>query len=217
MAVLADAASDRTRVPGTGERSKDVWAFVLMALTVVVFAGIATITVKKVSTFKSEDIISLVAALLTALISVVVATYGYLDRKAAAAERGEQRYEDIVLKSLEYFTGGTQRRSVGVAVVEGAWNNAPNLRPIFVSLLASQAIYLLDESKQEDAAHEQQNLSQIMDLLVRFERAGELSHSNQVGLASALHRKVPDVVSKRGVTVSAGDLDAWKGAFPKRT
>ncbi|MCW2849738.1 MAG: hypothetical protein JWR90_3712 [Marmoricola sp.] len=215
MALPADTASWRRRLLSAGETSKDIWPFALMTLTLVIFAGIATISVVRVSTFESGDIISLVAALLTALISVVIATYGYLDRKAAAAERGEQRYEDIVLRSLEYFTGGTQRRSVGVAVVEGAWDNAPNLRPIFVPLLVNQAIYLLEESKQKDAAHEQQNLSQIMKLLIRFKQADELSPSNYQGLAEALQRRTAEKVNDKGVTLSAENLRTWKFVFPE--
>src|SRR5262245_60379995 len=118
MVLMTNITSRDTRLLSVGDNSKDIGAFVLMTLTMVGFAGIAAITIMKMSAFESGDVISLVAALLTALISVVVATYGYLDRKAASSERGEQRYEDIVLRSLEYFTGGTQRRSVGIAVVE---------------------------------------------------------------------------------------------------
>ena len=49
-------------------------------------------------------------------------------------------------------------------MLQGAWSKAPHLRSIFVPLLVNQALYLLEESEQEEARHERENLDRIMEL-----------------------------------------------------
>jgi hypothetical protein len=55
---------------------------------------------------------SLVAALGGWMVAGILAITNYLEH------RGEQR-QKVLLQALEYLTGGSQKRSVGIALIEG--------------------------------------------------------------------------------------------------
>jgi hypothetical protein len=78
----------------------------------------------------------------------------------------QARLQAHVLDSLKWFEGKTQKRSIGIAVVEGNWDRFPDLRAMWVPILTNQAEYLLAESGQDDAIHERENLIRIMRLLL---------------------------------------------------
>jgi hypothetical protein len=80
-------------------------------------------------------------------------------------ERRATRKEDQLFKALSWFEGKTQKRSIGIAVVEGLWQELPYYRKILISLLANQAIYLLAVSDSA-TAHERINLERIMRLVL---------------------------------------------------
>ena len=95
-----------------------------------------------------------------------------------------------VLDSLRWFEGKTQRRSIGISVIEGNWARFPDLQGTWTAVLANQAVYLLSESGQDDAWHERANLQRIMRLLCRPEV--QLSDDQRDSLMDAIDRAQPE-------------------------
>ncbi len=124
------------------------------------------------------------------------------------------RYEEVVLKSLEYFTGHSQRRNVGIAVVEGAWNEASHLRPVFVPLLVNQAVYLLEESGRGEARHELENLERIMSLVIDSVRQNDLPVATYEPLVRSIERRRARTQPGPGVSVERSKLSLWQKALP---
>jgi hypothetical protein len=58
-------------------------------------------------------------------------------------ERQIQREENLLAQTLSYFEGKTQRRSIGISMVEGVWAPKKKRMNILVPVLLNQAIYLL--------------------------------------------------------------------------
>ncbi|MDJ0730389.1 MAG: hypothetical protein QNJ33_10405 [Crocosphaera sp.] len=76
-----------------------------------------------------------------------------------------------LIESLTWFEGRTQKRNVGIAIVESEWEitekkDFKEFKKIWTSLLVNQAIYLLTNEKDEIAFHEEQNLCRMIDILV---------------------------------------------------
>jgi len=67
---------------------------------------------------------------------------------------------------LHWFEGDTQKRSLGIAVIEANWNSAKSLHRTWTAVLTNQALYLLSQSGQGEAVHEIANLKRIMNLLL---------------------------------------------------
>ena len=197
-------------------------AYAAMALSVLVFTVIAYLVVTRTDHLGADAAVGLVAALVPGVISVVVAGFGHLNQLRAAAEREHARESDLeerrdarlnelVVKSLEYFTGKTQRRSVGIAIVEGAWEEAPDLHRVFVPLLVNQAVYLLNESGQTHSTHETDNLKRIMALLTRDEVVRGYAATTMQPVREALERRRASQTGNRtkGVTVPGEDVAGW--------
>lgn len=80
-------------------------------------------------------------------------------------ERREAREEDTLREALNYFTGGTQKRSIGIAFIEGRFRNDPRFQDIWIPVISNQFVYLLIETDSEDEAHEIRNLVRVYRLL----------------------------------------------------
>jgi hypothetical protein len=176
---------------------------------------------------ESKDVVvGLGAALASALVTVVLAVLGSQERRqesiqrTAAAEREEReraclRHEQRAFGALEYFTGDTQRRNVGIAIIEGSWRDVPEMRRVFVPLLANQASYLVEKSKQKDAVHEIDNCRRIVGLLIAWEP--ELSSGPESvyyeQLCAVIRRRLDSpsgvAADDRGVDVGREQLDDW--------
>jgi hypothetical protein len=85
-----------------------------------------------------------------------------------------QKAHELFLTSLEHLGGGSQERSLGISALEFYWNDYKNERKLIIPILVGAAIYLLTESKQEDAEHERYNLKRIMHLLLERYRTNSL-------------------------------------------
>jgi hypothetical protein len=220
--VIAPVSEPAQRPTGNNLRDAAVPLFgAAVAAAFIILAGTA---IARVDSFSSELAIGLVAAVVPGVISVVVAVIGHLDRRQAAAERESLRrredqereslrYEQIIPSSLDYFTGKTQRRNVGIAVLQGAWSKAPHLRSIFVPLLVNQALYLLEESEQEEARHERENLDRIMELVISSRSLDVASADTYQRLHDSLARRLNGTTGRKGVAVEADTLRAWLDAL----
>lgn len=191
--------------------------YTLIGLTVAGVVAVTLVVVGNVGDLGSDAVVGLVSAFVTGGVSVVVTSIGHLNQLRAADEREAARYEENVIRALDYFTHGSQRRNVGISVVEGAWDRALQLRPVLVPLLLNQGVYLLDESEQTHSRHEAQNLVRIMALAVAAARGNEFDKATFEPLVDSLQRRraVTSASRDRGVDVSPGDLERWLKALPE--
>ena len=125
------------------------------------------------------------------------------ERQVARETAERERFLSHVLESLRWFEGKTQRRSIGISVVEGNWSRFPELQSTWIAVLANQAVYLLAKSSEDDAQHEVANLYRIMGLLSRVEVA--FSQVQRESLSAALQKNAKGQ-GLRGVT----DIDRAK-------
>jgi len=93
---------------------------------------------------------SLIGGIIGFGVAAMTLVLGYRERK-------QSRRDDNIFRALAFFDGKTQRRNVGISVVEGYWNTTPDLQRILVPLLVNQAIYLVSQSEQSDVEHELNN------------------------------------------------------------
>ena len=108
------------------------------------------------------------------------------ERQLARESAERDKFLSHVLDSLRWFEGKTQRRSIGIGVVEGNWSRFPELQGTWTSVLTNQAVYLLSESNEADAQHEVANLHRIMGLLSRVEV--DFSQVQRESLVAALRK-----------------------------
>jgi hypothetical protein len=94
--------------------------------------------------------------LVAALSGFGIAAYT-ASRTADANQRA--RLETHLYDSLKWFEGGTQKRSIGLSVVEGNWSS-DSMHNTWRGVLVNQATYLLSVS-DSDTDHERQNLERI--------------------------------------------------------
>jgi hypothetical protein len=147
----------KPQVAERGRKSTVPW------LAGAAIAAFAVLLVALIRVRVSYEVLAGVAAACVAgMVSIVLAVINQQDRQRErderqkiqdreAAERINTRQEENVLRALEYFTGQTQRRNVGIAIVEGYWHTTPHLRGILVPLLVNQAVYLLEQSKKQES------------------------------------------------------------------
>jgi hypothetical protein len=209
--------------PRSGRPSRPVLGAIVAAL----LAAAIILAVAVALRGQSKDIVvGLGAALASALVTIVLAVLGYQERQqeainrteAAVREEGERariRHEQRAFGALEYFTGRTQRRNVGIAIIEGSWRDVPEMRRMFIPLLANQASYLLEKSDEHGAVHEVDNCRRIIGLLIAWEP--EFS----AGPESVYYQQLRTVIRRRlasptrtgvdgsGVDVDPGELRAW--------
>jgi hypothetical protein len=204
---------------GRGLRSSIFW------LAVGTLAAIIGLAVAVSQSGVADTVVAGVgAAAVTGAVSIVLAIVGLQDRQREADERRELqhqaeekqerfRQEEHVLRALDYFTGHTQRRNVGIAIVEGYWSTTPSLQSALVPLLVNQAIYLLEESGQDDAPHEADNCRRIMNLILRPDSVDPSLVNYYRELREAVNRKSEPKVGgpgRRGVSIDGKTLTDWK-------
>lgn len=95
----------------------------------------------------------------SASVAIVLAIVG-------AYERYRLEKQNTLIRALEYLTGGSQKRSVGIALIEGLWHKEHPYYRAILPALTNQAVYLLLVTKSK-GPHQSQNFSRIMNLLLR--------------------------------------------------
>jgi hypothetical protein len=158
----------------------------------------------------SDEVAAAIIGLGGALIGGVL-TGGVSLWQAARAERARQetRRREHLIGAFQYFDGKTQRRNIGVSIVEAYWAEMPTLRAMFVPLLAGQAVYLLTQSEQpDDAELEYVNLDRMMHMLGDMRSRSEFADQYHK-LDSILKRKAERGYS-RGLTLDEDQLQRYQ-------
>jgi hypothetical protein len=126
----------------------------------------------------------------------------------AYRERRQQREEDLLAKTLSYFEGNTQRRSIGISMVEGIWARKGKHMDVLVPVMLNQAIYLLLSSDPTDGVHEERNLVRLYFLLKRCIPKTSDPGDYYPEILNALLRKDPEE-KRNGIPLSGPTLRLW--------
>jgi hypothetical protein len=132
------------------------------------------------------------AALLGAAIGGSAAIIGSLVA-ALVTQRETQRSR--AQAALDWMTGDTQRRNVGIAAIEASWKGRwrnRRFRRLATLVLCGTALYLFSWSNQKDAAHEISNLDRIMVLLLKNSEARRFPIAYREVLRSIMVNKTID-------------------------
>ncbi|MDO8578465.1 MAG: hypothetical protein Q7R50_04725 [Dehalococcoidales bacterium] len=127
-------------------------------------------------------------------------------------ERARQREEDLLVNTLSYFEGKSQKRSIGISLVEGIWTRKMERMDVLVPVLLNQTIYLLLSSSSVDAAHEERNLVRLLYLLKRCIPHTSNPNEYYPEILNALIRKDPEE-NEKGIPLSRPTLRYWFADF----
>jgi hypothetical protein len=106
-----------------------------------------------------------ISGVTVAMIAAVAAIFSALFSAIFNYFLEQQRKEDELLETtLSYFDGKIQRRSIGIALVEGIWETKKKKLDVIVPVLVNQIYYLLLTSKSRNKAHEKNNLDRLIVL-----------------------------------------------------
>jgi hypothetical protein len=139
------------------------------------------------------------------------------DRESERMAAQNQAERARLLAALEWFSGKTQRRAIGLAIVEANWDAWKDLQPTWVAVLVKQAVYLLTTSKSAESRHERANLDRIVRLLK--DAGSQLDPNQRLALGAAFAEALDsspgpeDCRSTIGVHVDCATLREWDSAF----
>jgi len=147
--------------------------------------------------------------------TIISALLGFLGGLIVARYTFRQKADELFLSGLQYLGGGSQVRNLGIAALDLAWESKRH-RKYITPLLVGSAIYLLLESKQDDAAHEVHNLRRLVKLLIAAKDSGNLRTEDEQTLLQAMDTKLSVGADKHpGLVLAASDLQAWQSQLGK--
>jgi hypothetical protein len=130
----------------------------------------------------------------------------------AANRKAEQRKQQLeqLFQALHWFEGGTQERSIGIAIIEANQEKfRGEMSGIWASVLVSQAKHILSKSDPKSET-EDTNLRRIMRLL----QSHELTRDQRHDLCSALGLAFIELSAGRpGLVISGRQRDEWLSKF----
>jgi hypothetical protein len=142
--------------------------------------------------------------------TIIAALIGFIGGLVAARYTFRQKADELFLSGLQYLSGGSQNRNLGIAALGLAWESRRHRKHI-APLLVGSVIYLLLESKQDDAAHEIHNLWRLCELLLAAKNSGDLRLEDQESLFRAIDKKLQSGASNRpGLVLDATQLASWR-------
>ena len=157
----------------------------------------------------SPTSVSLIVAVSSSAVAIVLAI-------ANVYERYIRERQQTLIRALEYLTGGSQKRSVGIALIEGLWyRKYPYYRAI-IPALTNQAVYLLLETGSK-GRHQLHTWLRIMDLILRV-TAKQSLHSFYKELVEALESRAETVSAEAsGLDISPQTARLWADKVRKHT
>ncbi len=149
----------------------------------------------------SSTSVSVIVAISSSAVAIVLAV-------ANVYERYWRERQQTLIHALEYLTGGSQKRSIGIAPIEGLWYKGhPNHRAI-IPALTNQAVYLLLETDSK-GRHQFHNWLRIMDLILRVP-ADQSFHNFYIELIEALDaRSEANGDAPTGINISPPTARLW--------
>jgi hypothetical protein len=91
-------------------------------------------------------------------------------------QQRRQAFDDQMLRAFDLMTGGSQKRSAGIAILEGRVSllqrddsRSNDWRLAAIGHLRNQIVYLRDVSDHRDRADEVQNLERLEELLSKLD------------------------------------------------
>jgi hypothetical protein len=156
---------------------------------------------------------------LSAIPAIASATIIGLGSLAVAAYTQRQTYrqkaDENFFHALNWLTGGSQKRNLAIAAIEAYWQDE-RFREISIPLLSNSAIYLLLESNQGNAAHELNNLTRMMTLLLSIQSLRVEYRSQYAALLEAVttaegraERRL-EGKQEKGLHVNLDELRSWR-------
>jgi hypothetical protein len=137
----------------------------------------------------------MVAAIGGWVVAAILAITGYRERR-------ENQRHMVLLQALEYLTGGSQKRSIGIALIEGLWERGHPFHRSLLPALINQAVYLLLETESREGRHQFQNWCRIMELIFHAPYVPNLK-THYYELSNALYQHIDDTITlERGIVVS---------------
>jgi hypothetical protein len=121
-------------------------------------------------------------------------------------ERRQSREEERLAETLEYFAGGSQRRSIGIALIEGLWVGNPRHHDVIVPLVANQLVYLLLSTESIDA-HNERNLVRLFRIFKSIPELRNRYNHAWGDVADAIDQKLEG--AKKGIPLSSVTLNLW--------
>lgn len=143
-------------------------------------------------------------------------------KKNFTISREDQKDSEIdrtLWDALKWFESGTQKRSIGIAVIEAYWRDEKrkDIKKTWIPLLINQAVHILRASDGKDKATEQVNLERIIKLL----KSTPLAKSQKEDIRNTLLKAnffddndVPQKVSDAGIYIKKQQRDTWIAEFP---
>lgn len=103
----------------------------------------------------------------TLIATVIAGIAGAILNRSADARRTANEREAHLLKGLELLSGGTQKRSAGIGLLEGLLGKADprgDMRDVFVPVIRNQLIYLATTTDSREEVHEHDNFVRLWTL-----------------------------------------------------
>jgi hypothetical protein len=149
----------------------------------------------------SPTSVSFIVAISSSAVAIVLAV-------ANVYERYWRERQQTLIHALEYLTGGSQQRSIGIALIEGLWYKGHPSHRAIIPALTNQAVYLLLETDSK-GRHQFLNWLRIMDLILRVPPE-ESFHNFYIELIEALDaRAEEDGDAHSGIDISPPTARLW--------
>jgi hypothetical protein len=146
-----------------------------------------------------KDTVTVIVAAGGWIIAAITLVIGYLERRSA-------REEDQFAKTLDYFEGGSQRRSIGISMLEGMWLKKPRYHDVVVPIVANQIVYLLLSTDSHDA-HNERNLVRLIMAFSSIPNLRDKYHDRWADVCDAIARKYEG--ESKGIPISQPTLKLW--------
>lgn len=144
----------------------------------------------------------MVAAIGGWLLALFFALTTYLERRT-------QQKHGVLLKALEYLTGGSQNRSIGIALIEGLWSKKHPFAESLLPALTNQSIYLLLETESRSGRHQFHNWLRIMNLMMKVPYR-EQHFMYYAEILNAVDIRIDEPTRSRGVEISEETAKTWR-------
>jgi hypothetical protein len=156
----------------------------------------------------SSNAISFIVAVSSSVVAVLLASLSFY-------ERYRREKQQTLIHALEYLTGGSQKRSVGIALIEGLWYRGHPYYRAIIPALTNQAVYLLLQTESK-GRHQFHNWLRIMDLVMRVPPQSQL-RNYYVELIEALEtRSEPSERDSLGIDIPPETALMWAETIRKQ-